>query len=156
MKSSFFSAVSLALALDSARGQAWNAVLKKDKVPSTAREWISVAPNLEYQPAYDLEDSAMAAALKGHRVLSGSTSGYETEFIDGSSTYYNDYAQAWRLLGFYTDCNAPHNNFNECNDGGNNGGGNDGSGDDDDDSTYACQRYLLWAAVSQKCNGSQL
>ena len=39
-------------------------------------------------------------------MLLGSTLGYETEFIDGSSTYYNDYAQAWRLLGFHTDCNA--------------------------------------------------
>jgi len=83
-----------------------------------------------------------------HRSLlggSGSTSGYEASFLDGSETYYNDYAQAWRLLGFYTDCNAPYNNYNECSD--DEQGGQEQNRNDGDDSETACQRYLLWAAV---------
>jgi len=95
--------------------------------------WFTMTDGLEFQPA----SSKFERLLLGG---SGSTSGYESEFIDGSETYYNDYAQAWRLLGFYTDCNAPRNNFNECDD--EDGGG---SGDNDE---VACQRYLLWAAVS--------
>ena len=97
--------------------------------------WYSMSDGgLEFQPA---SNKFARLLLSG----TGSTSGYESEFIDGSETYYNDYAQAWRLLGFYIDCNAPHNNFNEC-------GGEDDGQDSQDDSQPACQRYLLWAAVS--------
>ena len=100
---------------------------------SPASNWFSTRDGgLEFQPA----------ASKFGRLLlsgSGSTSGYESEFVDGSETYYNDYAQAWRLLGFYVDCNAPQNNVNQCG-----GDSQDGDGGDED----SCQRYLLWAAVS--------
>ena len=106
---------------------------KPDVSPDST--WYSMRDGgLEFQPA---------SSKFGRLLLSGtgSTSGYESEFVDGSETYYNDYAQAWRLLGFYIDCNAPHNNFNEC-------GGEDDGQDSQDDSQPACQRYLLWAAVS--------
>ena len=80
---------------------------------------------------------------------SASSLSYENQFIYAGETYYNDYAQAWRLLGFYVDCNAPYNNNNECD------WGNDGHGDDDNDNDDEngeqqppCQRFLLWAAVS--------
>jgi hypothetical protein len=52
---------------------------------------------------------------------------YDQSFVDGSTNYYDPYAQAWRLLGLYIDCNALQG--------------------DDHDSGDGCQRYLLWAAV---------
>lgn len=53
-------------------------------------------------------------------------------FLDGSETYYAEQAQAWRLLGFYEDCNS---NSNDNNNNANN-----------DRSSSSCQRYVLWAA----------
>ena len=107
-------------------------LLKKSNIPSTGQEWISVAPNAEVQPAdftsYSPEKAAMMQNTL-NRMLEGSgstKSEYNTLFLDGGETYYDDYAQAWRLLGFYIDCNAQ-------------GDDNDGDG---------CMRYLLWAAVS--------
>ena len=115
-----------------------------DEFPDTGREWISLSEGngIEFQPAEDfdlsmLDDDMLSEQLaqqqQSRRQLK--TSGYEASFVDGSGTYYNDYAQAWRLLGFYTDCNAPLNNVNECYD------------DGDGDGEAACQRFLLWAAV---------
>jgi hypothetical protein len=56
-------------------------------------------------------------------------SAFNEVFIDGSNNYYNAYAQAWRLLGLYIDCNALQE-------------------DQDHYRSDGCQRYLLWAAVS--------
>jgi len=110
-----------------------------------ADNWFSMPDGVEFQPA---SHSMQRLLLSGQ----GSTSGYESQFIDGSETYYNDYAQAWRLLGFYIDCNAPQNNVNECDNNGEGGGGNSGDNGGGGDSDYpACQRYLLWAAVSAAC-----
>lgn len=50
-------------------------------------------------------------------------------FAESQTTQYDGYQQAWRLLGYFVDCNSSNNN--------NNG---------DDDNNNACQRYLLWAA----------
>ena len=110
--------------------------IKKSELPNTGKDWISVSPDVEFQPSAE-SDSNPHVRNALERLLKGSTSEYENQFIDGTETYYNDYAQAWRLLGFYTDCNAPHNNYNECSD--------DQDGGNDDDQP-ACQRYLMWAA----------
>jgi len=75
---------------------------------------------------------------------SASSLSYENQFIYAGETYYNDYAQAWRLLGFYVDCNAPYNNNNEC-DWGNDDNDN---ADENGEQQQPCQRFLLWAAVS--------
>jgi len=69
---------------------------------------------------------------------------YSASFVDGMETYYSDESQAWRLLGFYIDCEAREDNYAE-----------DGrrmlarklEGEDDDADSVACERYLLWAAV---------
>lgn len=58
-------------------------------------------------------------------------------FVNGKGVY-DSYQQAWRMLGFFVDC----------------------AGQDEDDhhdrklqggEQEGCQRYLLWAAVSQQC-----
>ena len=118
-------------------------------LPDTGREWISLAEGGEFQPADDFDlsllgDEVISQQLRQQqqdRHLKSNHGGYSNQFLDGSGTYYNDYAQAWRLLGFYIDCNAPLNNVNECYDEGGEGGGEDGAA--------ACQRYLLWAAVRE-------
>ena len=120
------------------------------ELPDTGQDWISLQDGTEFQPASSLEDwhrhlTSSFSNKRSNSNTKGSGSGYEHSFIDGSSRYYNDYAQAWRLLGFYIDCNAPFNNDNECYD---EGGQNNNNNDESDEP--ACQRYLLWAAVSLK------
>ncbi|KAG7340905.1 polymorphic outer membrane domain containing protein [Nitzschia inconspicua] len=51
---------------------------------------------------------------------------WEDLFVDGTETYYDENAQAWRLLGFYQDCDTKNSN--------------------QEDNAQECQRYLLWAA----------
>lgn len=115
-------------------------------LPAADAPWITTRDGAaEVLVAQDIdEDPAVQAELTiaRRRFLAGSTSGYENEFIDGSESYYNDYAQAWRLLGFYTDCNAPHNNFNEC-DGDGNGNNNGNSNDGDQPACQRC-KYSSW------------
>jgi hypothetical protein len=45
------------------------------------------------------------------------------EAANSAETYYAEEAQAWRMLGVYTDCEGQ------------------------EDGAAVCQRYLLWAAV---------
>ena len=97
------------------------------ELPDTGAEWQTLEDGTEFQPATN------DIRFLKRRSDSGSTSGYENIFVDGSGTYYNDYAQAWRLLGFYIDCNAPQINGNECYD---EGGGNS----HDESGQSACQR----------------
>jgi hypothetical protein len=72
-----------------------------------------------------------------------SSNPFENIFIDGIETYYDEYSQAWRYLGFYIDCDAVVED-GDGEDRKNRGRGL--SGDDEDRS--GCMRYLLWAAVS--------
>ena len=119
-----------------------------DELPTTGREWMTLENGVEFQPAEDfdmynfdlIDESAHHHHHHHHhrQLKQRQRATYESQFVDGAGTYYNDYAQAWRLLGFYIDCNAPFNNANECN----------GDYDSGDDAESACQRILLWAAVS--------
>jgi len=67
-------------------------------------------------------------------------------FLDGAETVYDDYALAWRFLGFYTDCNVCLDD-NDSDDyeyiADNPSGcavGNNGR------DTTVCRRYAMWAA----------
>lgn len=65
----------------------------------------------------------------------------ENAFADTSQTYYDGYAQAWRYLGWYVDCNGGSSRYWSRSDG--------GSHDSQDYSKIGnnyCQRYLMWAA----------
>ena len=101
--------------------------LLKD-LPDAGGEWVSLPDgSSSFQPASS-NDRALRAAQQ--RFL-----GQSVPYVDGSETYYDDYAQAWRMLGFYIDC-SKNQNWNGEQDGG------DGA------NNYGCRRYLLWAAVS--------
>jgi hypothetical protein len=68
-------------------------------------------------------------------------------YADTSQTYYDGYAQSWRYLGWYVDCNGGSNRYYQRS----GGGGGSGSGSNDQSSKVGnnyCQRYLMWAAVS--------
>lgn len=89
-----------------------------------------------FQPATVLDQEKATALRSAQRRFLG----YDQQFVDGTETYYDDYAQAWRLIGFYIDCNAEE--YEQEADDRRRLEGGDGGEDS------ACGRYLLWAAVS--------
>ena len=61
-------------------------------------------------------------------------------FVEGMSNY-DEYQQAWRLLGFMIDCNT-HVNGDDDDDGKSQHSG------DEEITEEGCARYVIWAAVS--------
>lgn len=122
-------------------------------------DWTTLENGMEFMPAADLSPLGQVHLRRlTDGVYSGT--GFDKVFLDGAETYYDgalkwlltlalpkmgclliisslclllniEYAQAWRALGFYIDCNYE----------GDGGGDGDNGGDD-------CKRLLLWAAVS--------
>ena len=136
-------------------------LLDKNNLPTTGQDWISLgdksASGLEYQPNdFDDEDPETARQLRAIRdrtLFSWGAEDYSKSFIDGGETYYDEYSQAWRLLGFYIDCDGPSEHEGGC--GGGGGAENDQEAVQYDEygnviKTKNCVRYLLWAAVSQR------
>ena len=122
-------------------------LLNKEDIPSE-RQWITIdeRSGLEFQSGSNDESDPR---MKHIRRSLGFSNGMQTDmangrFVDGSETYYDDYAQAWRVLGFYLDCDA-------CSDEGVDANGNAYNGNcyayDNGGFQNRCQRYLLWAAV---------
>lgn len=74
---------------------------------------------------------------------SGSSSAYSSSVLVDPSQYYDKWAQAYRMLGGYIDCD--HDKSDDSHDSGDNNGG-DGDG--------ACARWMMWAAVSSVVYGS--
>ncbi len=99
-------------------------------LPDTGEPWATLRNGIQYQPAANLSPLGKEhlRRLTQDDVTQDS---FEKIFIDGAETYYDEYSQAWRALGFYIDCDYQVQD-------------EDGSG---------CQRFMLWAAVSHKsCN----
>ena len=61
-------------------------------------------------------------------------------FVEGMSNY-DEYQQAWRLLGFMIDCNTHVSNDDD------DGNYSQHSGDEEI-TEEGCARYVIWAAVS--------
>ena len=110
----------------------WKGYLTPDSIPNSGKNWITLDNGIEFQPGEDVDPR-----IEHVRRLWGTTSNkMDTPvFVDGTDTYYNDYAQAWRLLGMYMDCHYCANGGTEatCIQNG---------------KSPSCQRFLLWAAVS--------
>jgi hypothetical protein len=69
---------------------------------------------------------------------SGSSQAYSSSVLADPSQYYDKWAQAYRMLGGFIDCD--HNK---------DGGDSHDSGDDgDDDGSGKCSRWMMWASVS--------
>jgi hypothetical protein len=145
-------------------------LLTKDNMdmPSAGGNWFSFPDGAEFQQsssssgysAYNEEqelDEFDAERLRQaqHRFLKG-YKGYQTEFLDATSTYYDAYATAWRLLGFYIDCNANGQGDGHRRRRTKNRGLNEGN-DEEDGEGEGCQRFLLWAAyVDLKYSGDEI
>lgn len=95
--------------------------------------------------ARQLEDNAEQEEDKGSSTATGKTGLNNniyrlSPFVDGDSEY-DEYQQAWRLLGFMIDCDDDISNFNDdqYNNGDQGGSGDEGTGE-------GCDRYVIWAA----------
>ena len=132
------------------------ALLNKEDIPSE-RQWMTIdeKSGLEFQPGSNDESDPR---MKHIRRSLGFGNGMQTDmangrFVDGAETYYDEYAQAWRVLGFYLDCDA-------CNDEGEDANANGYNGNcyayENGGYQNRCQRYLLWAAVCTNVSFSYL
>ena len=132
----------------------------------TDHDWTSLNEKVQFLPASD--EGSPLLRHEQRRFLSY----YSDHFVDGQETQYNEYAQAWRLLGLYVHCytNA-EGGRRHLEDGGE--GGEDEAGaneeeeeqdgdeqaqeeeeeqeevqEEENDDGSVCERHLLWAAVS--------
>jgi hypothetical protein len=128
-------------------------------MPDTGEHWSTLQNGVEFQPGNNLSPLAQEHLRRltttNNDESDFTPSEYEKIFVDGMETYYAEYAQAWRALGFYIDCDycdpdkgcwwqTANGNSN------NNNNNNDNNGDDDHDQpVMGCQRFMLWAAVSK-------
>jgi hypothetical protein len=114
--------------------------IKKEDLPITGNEWVSLDPNIEFLAAANVPLRNF-----GHPPRRRNLEQYEAEqdqeeevedstqyrvqpFVEGVSDY-DEIQQAWRLLGFMIDCDDKY------------------SAADDDNYGKGCSRYVLWAAV---------
>jgi len=135
-------------------------VFTKKNAPNTGEQWQTMPNGVEFQPAGDLSPLAQHHLRRltnwqdyapNSGIQTGTSDPYSSIFIDGSETYYDEYAQAWRALGFYIDCDYCEDENGACflygedgdEDEGNQGG-NENDGDYNNGKT--CQRFMLWAA----------
>jgi hypothetical protein len=105
--------------------------------PSTGQDWISLHKGAEFQPAQhkDIHKQTQLRRAQERFLEEQQQSEQQLSYVDSQETYYEAYAQAWRYLGFYTDCNPNQNRDRrgrKLNEGEESG----------------CSRFLLWAAVS--------
>lgn len=105
--------------------------------PSTGQDWISLGEGHEFQPAKAATGSTpqQQRALRQAQIrfLEDSTGQQQTSFLDSTETYYDGYSQAWRYVGFYTDCSPDQEQDRRRL---------------EEQEVTPCARYLLWAAVS--------
>jgi hypothetical protein len=94
-----------------------------------SNEWVQISPHVEFQRYGDYSSPRNQAAedTACNRILSEASinPSYIHQPLD-SAADYDEYQLAWRLLGFYIDCQSS---------------GNDG----------ACKRQVLYEVVSDAC-----
>ena len=114
----------------------------KDYDPKTAENWVSMSEDVEFLPVLK---NGMNGEIDGRntRSLEQTTGSYSWNnpysvqpFVEGMSGY-DEYQQAWRLLGFMIDCSIPF----EDDDYHVSAHSRDG-----DVNESGCARYVIWAA----------
>lgn len=115
-------------------------------------QWVSVSEDVEFMPNTNLPPLPRTPKIRKLETEEGEEEGSTTgaweehdpysvqPFVEGMSEY-DEYQQAWRLLGFMIDCNSADD------DGSGSGSGSEDTTED------GCARYVLWAAVSNAKNG---
>jgi hypothetical protein len=103
-------------------------------------QWIPVEgePDSLFLPTDDTLQRYLEDTSSGSAQWDGYNPYSVQPFVEGMGEY-DEYQQAWRMLGFMIDCNQ----VSYANYGNNNN--NHRSGDSTSD---GCARYILWAAVS--------
>lgn len=105
-------------------------------------EWLSISEDVEFMPNTDLPPlpkppkNRLLEMEEDEESITGAWEEYDPysvqPFVEGMSEY-DEYQQAWRLLGFMIDCNSVDDD--------------DASGSGSQDVTEdGCARYVLWAA----------
>jgi hypothetical protein len=109
---------------------------------NTGRDWVTLNNGVQFQPGQEMDPRIEHV----RKLWSGNQDSdpYHGVFIDGGETYYDEYSQAWRALGFYIDCDA--NEADYYYDG-------DRRSLNEEDQQGGCLRYMLWAAVSSSFGG---
>ncbi|KAL7530511.1 hypothetical protein ACHAXR_003532, partial [Thalassiosira sp. AJA248-18] len=113
--------------------------------PERAENWISTSEDVEFLPLMNTNNNKKKSnnnkKNKDARSAEETTGAYEDydpfsvqPFVEGMSEY-DEYQQAWRLLGFMIDCNTVNDDDYEA---------SGGSGDEITEE--GCARYVLWAA----------
>ena len=131
--------------LADAKGMPYLRQADLSKINPTNGDWMSISENVEFMPNTNLPP--LPKGRKNRKLdedeEESTTGAYEAydpysvqPFVEGMSEY-DEYQQAWRLLGFMIDCNSADDD-----DGGS------GSGSGDQGTEDGCARYVLWAAVS--------
>ena len=140
-----------------------NLFFEKQELHDMAKtdQWVSFNDNVEFLPSHrivhsDWDDAQIrnwaARQLESNSQNSNSNtnSGLNNNiyrlspFVEGDSEY-DEYQQAWRLLGFMIDCDDELSRYDDDlyyqNGDNHRGSGDKGTGE-------GCNRYVIWAAVS--------
>jgi hypothetical protein len=183
MKFHFSSAVAVAALCGASTAAAAAAATKlpgeiRSNEFDSGRDWMSFPNGVEFQPASAGQDDARLEHLRqlasqGFATVSSKSNhrrslSVDTNpmghalYVDGGETYYDEYAQAWRVLGWYIDCDV-------CEDGAEDADNNpdystcsifqqdqrrrgvqeqeEGEDNNNNVNRQGCKRYLIWAAV---------
>ena len=163
--------------------------LSSSNIPNTGQEQepgqTLLDGKTEFQPPSSYENDELSPSLaklhlrhltSGQQQTSNSNvpNPFQTIYKDGSDTYYDEYSQAWRVIGFYIDCDyCGYDSYTgrllsdaECLSSTTSSNNNNNGRDDYNYNYYnhyqyngnnnyqqqqqhrGCQRFLLWAAVS--------
>ena len=143
-----------------------NLVKTKDYSAPTSEEkerknnndnWMSITEDVEFMPLLNTKNNKATtrgrtleydASSQSTSTTTTTTTGAHSyndpfsiqPFVEGMSNY-DEYQQAWRLLGFMIDCNT-HVNGDDDDDGKSQHSG------DEEITDEGCARYVIWAAVS--------
>jgi len=121
-----------------------------DEITIENEEWISLPDKVTQFLPSKSESLDVASSKRLRTAQERLLSGYVDQFADGD-TYYDEYSQAWRMLGWYIDCQAvaEERRLNVQSRRLEEGGDDDAYSNNYGDVVEGnCRRYLLWAAVS--------
>lgn len=99
-------------------------IMSGDEVASIKENIMKHDPNLEREE---------------NRWLRNSYNDDQSDYFTNAAQYIDEWAQAYRMLGVYIECNLQDQKWSYY------GGGNNGNNDGDDE---GCKRWVIWAAVS--------
>jgi hypothetical protein len=112
----------------------------KERRERVAKEFASVKPNPEQLERVQNPETELNEDIKRKLSMWGSdeaVGGYSQTVLADPSQDYDKWAQAYRMVGGFIDCDHPKEEGGSKDD-------NDGDGDQDG----ACSRWMVWASVS--------